>query len=66
MHETRSATGPQRPGTAPIPEPAPDQAPEAEAETEAEDEAWDNEGGHAPSAPRQGGTPPAQEHSGRH
>lgn len=63
MDETRSAKGPRQPGTDQIPQPAPEHAPGAE--TEAEDEAWDNEGGHAPSAPRGGGTPAAQEHSGR-
>jgi hypothetical protein len=50
--------GPQQPGPDQTPpQPPPDQA----AEIEAEDEAWDNEGGHAPSAPRQGGTPAARE-----
>ncbi|MCH6472423.1 hypothetical protein [Sinomonas terrae] len=60
MTEDPSGKGPQQPGSDQTPpQPAPDRAPEAE--TEDEDEAWDNEGGHAPSAPRQGGTPAARE-----
>ncbi|MDR6623653.1 hypothetical protein [Sinomonas atrocyanea] len=41
-------------------DPPPARVPSAEAEEEAENEVWDDDGGHAPSAPRDSGAGPGR------